>query len=121
MNIQIGKLSPPSEGSTAVRTSPPSGSNAAAAPAVPPPKAAAPQVQAASIETTKQVARQINDFLRSSASNVQFTVDDESSQVVVRIVDTQTKQLIRQIPSEEMLAISKSLDQLTGLLIKQKV
>ena len=48
-------------------------------------------------------------------------VDSESDRVVVRIVDTQTKQTIRQIPSEEMLAISKSLDQLTGLLIQQKV
>lgn len=43
----------------------------------------------------------------------------ESSEVVVRIVDTQTKQTLRKIPSEEILAISKSLDQMTGLLIAE--
>jgi flagellar protein FlaG len=38
----------------------------------------------------------------------------------VRIVDSQTKEVIRQIPSEEMLAISKYMDQMSGKLIQQK-
>ena len=37
-----------------------------------------------------------------------------------RIVDSATKELIRQIPSEEMLAISESLDKMIGFLIAQK-
>jgi len=83
-------------------------------------QAAAPAQAPTGSDAIKQIARQINDFLQSTSSNIQFMVDAESSKVVVRIVDSQTKQLIRQIPSEEMLAISKSLDQMSGLLIKQK-
>ena len=127
MNIQIGKVPPPSDGATATRATPLSGShtsdgtdNAVAAPHTAPPKAQPPAAQSTSIESAKQVARQINDFLRSASSDVQFEVDNESSEVVVRVVDSQTKQVIRQMPSEEMIAISKSLDKMTGLLVQQK-
>lgn len=124
--IQLGKVSLPAAGLTAGQTAPKQGAS------VPREIVARPAPEPAQTQTTaqpqaplsrdalKKVANQINDFLRSSSSNLQFSVDEDSSKVVVRIVDSQTKELIRQIPSEEMLAISKSLDQMIGLLIKQK-
>ena len=48
-------------------------------------------------------------------------MDSSSKQVVVRVVDSQTKEVIRQMPTDAMLAISKSLDRMSGLLLKQKV
>lgn len=71
-------------------------------------------------EAVKQAARQINEFLKSSKADVEFAVDDSSRHVVVRIVDAQTKEVIRQMPSEETIAISKSLDQMTGVLFQQR-
>ena len=114
MNIQFNTTPPPATGSRdpvspQPRPAPEPATQAAQTPAAP-----------ASAEAVKQAARQINDFLRSSASDVEFSVDDESSHVVVRVVDSQTKQVIRQMPSEEMLAISHSLDQMTGLLLRQQ-
>ena len=38
---------------------------------------------------------------------------------MVKVVDQSTKEVIRQIPSEEMLAIAKALDSLKGLLVRQ--
>jgi len=126
MNIQTGKALPPSDGSTAARSAPLSGTHTTAESAAAPPQSATPPAnttgatQPPAVDAARQIARQINDFLKSSASEVQFTVDGESDRVVVRIVDTQTNKVIRQMPSEEMLAVSKSLDKLTGLLIQQK-
>jgi len=126
MNFQIGKVSPPSQESTAATAVSPFRSSAAATEIAARPQAATPAPQhpiaapTMSLEATKQIARQINEFLKSSDSNVQFAIDSESSKVVVRVVDSQTREVIRQIPSEELLAISRSLDQLTGLLIHQK-
>jgi flagellar protein FlaG len=74
----------------------------------------------ASIEAAKQAAARINEFLKSSAANVEFTVDTASAHVIVRVVDSETHQLIRQMPTEETLAISRSLDRMTGLLLAQK-
>lgn len=91
-------------------------------PPPPPPVHDVPQHQPpASAEAIKQAAAQINEFLRSSAAaSVEFTVDGTSDHVVVRVVDTETNQVIRQMPSEETLAISRALDHLSGLLLRQR-
>ena len=61
-----------------------------------------------------------NEFVKPINSAVQFSMDKESGSTVVKVLDTMTKEVIRQIPSEEMLAIAKALNQFQGLLIKQK-
>ncbi|TXI93619.1 MAG: flagellar protein FlaG [Burkholderiaceae bacterium] len=61
----------------------------------------------------------INKVIRGSSQNLEFTVDDAEGNIVVKVVDQQTKEVLRQIPSEEALEIAKSLDKLQGLLIRQ--
>jgi flagellar protein FlaG len=61
-----------------------------------------------------------NNFLKTVTNAVEFTIDKESGDTVVKVVDTATKEVVRQFPSEEMLAIAKALDKIQGLLIKQK-
>ena len=91
--------------------------------ASPPTAGAAPgfaPVKASPAKDALQLAtRQINDYLRQSASAIVFSVDQRSDRVIVRVVDPQTNQVIRQIPSEEVLAIAQSIDQMSGLLLRQ--
>lgn len=54
------------------------------------------------------------------AQNLQFSVDNDTHQTVITVVDSSTREVIRQIPSEEVLAISKDLDKLQGLLLRNK-
>lgn len=61
-----------------------------------------------------------NNFLKTVTNAVEFSIDEDSGNTVVKVVDTSTKEVIRQFPSEEMLAIAKALDKIQGLLIKQK-
>lgn len=70
-------------------------------------------------DVTKAV-QDINKSIQSSSQGVEFTVDNDDKRVVVKVVDQQTKQVLRQIPTEEAIEISKSLDKLQGLLIKQQ-
>lgn len=60
------------------------------------------------------------DFVGIVNSSLEFTVDEDTGTSVVKIVDKETKELIRQIPSEEMLSIAKALDTIKGLLVRQK-
>ena len=60
------------------------------------------------------------DFVGSINSSLEFSVDEDTGTSVVKIMDKETKELIRQIPSEEMLAIAKALDTIKGLLFHQK-
>lgn len=73
-------------------------------------------------EVLKNAVSVINQVLQLSSSNLQFTVDNETKKPIIRLVDTKTGELIRQIPSEETLAISRSIDaalQRQGLLFQQ--
>ena len=40
--------------------------------------------------------------------------------MVVRVVDSETRKVIRQMPTEDMLAMSKALDRLQGLMVHLK-
>jgi len=72
-----------------------------------------------STEVNKAIAH-INDALQARSQDLRFSVDTDSKRVVVKIIDQQTNQVLRQIPTEEALEISKSLDKLKGLLIKNE-
>ena len=62
----------------------------------------------------------INRFLKPIASSIRFSVDEDSGRTLVKVIDTDTNDVLRQFPSNETLQISKDLDKLQGLLIKEK-
>ncbi|WP_310492714.1 flagellar protein FlaG [Dechloromonas sp.] len=68
----------------------------------------------------KQAVEKIAEFVSSRQSELSFSIDDASGSQIVKIMDIQTKQVIRQFPSEEAVAIAQALDKLQGLLIKDK-
>ncbi|HMV19782.1 MAG: flagellar protein FlaG [Azonexus sp.] len=68
----------------------------------------------------QNVLKKLNEFVGVSNTDIQFTLDDETGVRVVKVVDRGTKDVIRQIPSEEILQIARALDKLQGLLIRQK-
>ena len=75
----------------------------------------------ANSQEIEKAVKNIQEAVKQIASNnLQFSIDQESGRTVVRVVDADTGDTIRQIPSEEMLNISKALDKLQGLLLQQK-
>lgn len=75
----------------------------------------------ASVEELKSAVAAINQAMRQSNRNLEFSVDTDTQKTVVRMVDTSTGELIRQFPSEATLAISRGIDQFQqGLLLTQK-
>ena len=72
------------------------------------------------LEKLRSAVEKIQEFVSSTASDIEFSVDEESGQTIVKVVDRETDEVIRQIPSQEMLDLAKALDRLQGLLIKQK-
>lgn len=68
----------------------------------------------------KRAVEKISEFVSSRQSELSFSIDDASGSQIVKIMDIQTKQVIRQFPSEEAVAIAQALDKLQGLLIRDK-
>ncbi len=54
----------------------------------------------------------LQEFSKLQGWTVNFSVEKDLEQVVIKVVDANTKSMIRQIPSEELLAISKRLKDL---------
>ena len=74
-----------------------------------------------SAEKLKEVVDNINRALKLANRNIEFSVDESTSKQVVRLVDSDTGDLIRQFPTDEMLSISRAIDQVRqGLLLRQK-
>ena len=72
----------------------------------------------ASVQPAKEMAQEIS---QPAISTMEFSIDAESDMVVVKIIDSTTRELVRQIPMEEMLALAKALGRLQGLLLNTKV
>ncbi|MBI3143687.1 MAG: flagellar protein FlaG [Pseudogulbenkiania sp.] len=67
-----------------------------------------------------EAVEKVSKAVAAYSSELQFSIDEESGTQVVKVIDRQTDQVIRQFPSEEMLKIAKSLDKVLGVLIEQK-
>jgi flagellar protein FlaG len=77
--------------------------------------------QQPSTEQLKNVVDGINKTLKQANRNLEFSVDKSTNRQVVKLVDTETGDVVRQFPTEEVLAISRAIDQVQqGLLLKQK-
>ncbi|WP_157648584.1 flagellar protein FlaG [Thiobacillus denitrificans] len=71
-------------------------------------------------EAIAAAAQSANAYMQSVSSNLQFSLDQDTGHTVVRMIDTETEEVLRQFPSEEMLAISRSIDRMQGLLINRE-
>lgn len=74
----------------------------------------------ASRRDLEDAIRATNDFLKPINNSIKFTLDDDTGRTVVKVVDQITQEIVRQIPSEEMLVIAKAIDKMKGLLVQQK-
>ena len=70
--------------------------------------------------TLLQAVEEVQKAIAPVAQNLLFSIDDDTGRTIVKIVDSQTDEVIRQMPSEEVLAISKAINKLQGLLISQQ-
>ena len=86
------------------------------------PVTAVEEIRSTSAEDIKldQAVEAINRFLKPVASSIEFSVDQDSGRTIVQVIDTDTQDVLRQFPSKEALAISRELDKLQGLLIRDK-
>ncbi len=67
------------------------------------------------VELTKAIAA-ANAALKSSSVSLEYSQDKETGLKIVRVIDRNTKELIRQIPAEEMVSVARSIEKFQGLL-----
>lgn len=73
---------------------------------------------AASKEQLGGAVEDMNKFVQSLGRDIKFSLDDSTDQVVVKVVDKASGDVIRQMPSEEALKLSKNMKEMRSLLFK---
>ncbi len=65
--------------------------------------------QAADTARISEAVTRINEIVQSVQRDLSFNLDEDSGKTIIRVVDSGSGELIRQIPSEEALAIALQL------------
>lgn len=69
-----------------------------------------------------EVVKEINHMVQQVATTkVSFDVDEATGRTVIRVVDKETGEVVRQVPTEELLTLVARMEQLSGLIFNQEV
>lgn len=69
-------------------------------------------------EKVEEAVNQVNEYVQNLSRDLQFTVDQDSGRTIIKVLDSETHEVIRQIPPEELLQIANQLTEGGGLLLK---
>lgn len=72
-------------------------------------------------EQLDQTVEELSSLVQSLKRELNFSVDDNSGRTVIKVIDSTTDEVIRQIPSEEVVELAQMIDQHAGLLMDAKV
>ena len=71
-------------------------------------------------EVVEKAAREIQAFVQKMGRNLNFSVDETTGYHVVRVVNPDTGELVRQLPSEELLKIARDFERMNNVLVSQR-
>lgn len=69
-------------------------------------------------EELQAALNEVQERMDMMGTNLQFAMDKVAEEIVVKVTDKQSGELIRQIPSEDVIKLRKKLEELTGLLFE---
>lgn len=87
-----------------------------------------PKQKEQSLTALADIIEELNDAIPLEARQLEFTVDEAANRTVVSVIDKESGEVIRQLPSEEALELAKRLreqqesaENAIGVLVNSKV
>ncbi len=72
-------------------------------------------------EETKEALKDLNEQLKRMNRTIRFSIDEELQDVVVKVVDKSSGEVVSQIPPEGVLKLRERIRDMVGLLVEKKV
>ena len=69
----------------------------------------------------KEAISKLNELAKAGNQQLEFRMDPHTNGPVIAVHNTQTGELVRTIPSEEVLRVAKSIDSLKGVIFSEKM
>ncbi|SDC58247.1 flagellar protein FlaG [Pelagirhabdus alkalitolerans] len=63
----------------------------------------------------------LNEFLEPVRTSIKFEMHDKLERYYVKVVDSQTEELIREIPPEDMLDMYAAMAEFMGFIVDEKI
>lgn len=66
------------------------------------------------------IVKEANKALVAAQRELEFSVHEKTKDIIVRVIDTETKEVIREIPPEKILDLVASILEMAGLLVDER-
>lgn len=73
---------------------------------------------AESVRALREALSEATQVLQRTAQGLEFSLDKDLGRTVVKVIDSQTREVLRQIPDTEVLHMAKAIDKMRGLLVR---
>ena len=71
-------------------------------------------------ELTKAVSK-LNDYVQNISRTLSFSIAENTGRTIIRVYDSETDELIRQIPPEQTISLAENLNEFSAsLFIKER-
>jgi flagellar protein FlaG len=72
-------------------------------------------------ENLESTVNQLNDIAQTIKRDLKFSVDESSGETVITVVDTNSQEVIRQIPPDYVLVVRENIESLKGILFSAEI
>ncbi|QTL98752.1 flagellar biosynthesis protein FlaG [Iocasia frigidifontis] len=69
----------------------------------------------------KTVIESANEGVQVFNKSIEFTIHEETNKIMVKIIDNETDEVIKEIPSEKILNMVAKFCEIAGILLDEKV
>lgn len=89
-------------------------------------KAVAEEKPVADVAGSRDLVKKVENLPHMVRRNLEFSIDEQTGREIIRVIDSETKEVIRQIPPEQILHIIEQIQELRenmtpGVLLDDKV
>lgn len=71
--------------------------------------------------TIDSTMSEINSKIKISNTQLQYSIDDETQRISIKVIDQDTDKVIREIPPEETLEAIKKIWEIAGIIVDEKL
>ena len=81
-----------------------------------PQKTASPDEKGRDDRPLDAIVQELNGYVQDVQRELQFSIDQDNGEVVVKVVDARTQEVVREIPAEEVREMRKRLSEVSEKL-----
>jgi flagellar protein FlaG len=77
--------------------------------------------KATPMEEVEKATRELNQYMDELKTSLGFSIHEKTKELMVNIINRDTKEVIKQIPPEELVTIREKMAELAGILLNERV